>query len=83
MAELAAPFGTTETFHYLKTIAPDAATRPIVRAILRGLTNRGLCKFANGLMNEDGEVAGSGYAITQEGLEMAKTENKNQPEETQ
>ena len=36
-------------------------------AICRDLRNRGYVTFERGLFNEDGEVAGSGYAITKAG----------------
>jgi len=38
-----------------------------VRIACRSLRKRGFADFYRGLMNEDGEVAGSGYCITREG----------------
>lgn len=39
-----------------------------VRRIVRRLARQGFAEFRNGLMSEEGEVAGSGYAITDAGL---------------
>lgn len=44
-------------------------TRDMARAVLRSLTDRGYCQYRRGLFNEDGEVAGSGYGLTQKGVD--------------
>lgn len=41
-----------------------------VRRTVRSLARKGLLKYARGLWTEDGEVAGSGYALTREGREF-------------
>jgi hypothetical protein len=46
-------------------------TRDEVVPIVRDLAKRGLAKFARGLWTDDGEMYGSGYALTQAGLAMA------------
>jgi hypothetical protein len=52
-------------YHGLSRIARDAGIdKEDARFICQRLRNKGLAKYSNGLMNEDGEVAGSGYAIT-------------------
>ncbi len=38
-----------------------------VRRVCRALARKGLAEYSRGLFNEDGEVAGSGYAITMAG----------------
>lgn len=53
---------------YTKAIARNLNI-PIdwARTALRSLREKGLVEYRRGLMNEDGEVAGSGYGLTQEG----------------
>lgn len=41
--------------------------RKAVRVTCRALTRKGLAEYRNGLFNEDGQVAGAGYAATTEG----------------
>lgn len=38
-----------------------------VRRIVRLLARKGLARFAAGLMNDDGELAGAGYQLTEKG----------------
>lgn len=45
-----------------------------VRLACRSLRNQGLVDFQRGLMNEDGQVAGSGYAITSAGYRFVDNE---------
>lgn len=40
----------------------------LVRALLRQLVDRGLASYCRGLMTEDGQLAGSGYAATLGGV---------------
>lgn len=47
--------------------------RDIIRGVCRSLTERGFCIYRRSLFNDDGEVAGSGYGITREGIEYYKT----------
>ena len=44
--------------------------RKLVRRSVRSLARKGLAKYARGLTNEDGEMAGAGYAATCEGRDM-------------
>lgn len=46
----------------------DLIAREAARFACKRLRNKGLAKFRRGLFNEDGEVAGAGYAITEAGL---------------
>ena len=50
------------------TIEDDTGlSRSEVRRACRSLRRKGLAKFVRGLMNDDGEVAGSGYCATRVG----------------
>lgn len=51
-----------------KTKMPIKVTRRLTRALSR----KGLAKYACGLFNEDGGVAGSGYGITPRGRVVAQ-----------
>ncbi|KIC36523.1 hypothetical protein [Leisingera sp. ANG-M7] len=64
-----AAFGATETFYGLAFFMNDWVSKDLARALLRDLTDRGFCHFHRGLFNDDGEPAGSGYGITEKGLE--------------
>lgn len=64
-----AAFGATETFYGLAFFMNDWVTKDLARALLRDLTDRGLCHFHRGLFNDDGVPAGSGYGVTEKGLE--------------
>lgn len=44
----------------------------LVRALLRQLVDRGLACYCRGLMTEDGQLAGSGYAATLGGVAQRK-----------
>jgi hypothetical protein len=57
-------------FKYLEGYAGDLDIRQI-RLGCRSLRRKGLAEFYRGLFNEDGEVAGSGYCISNEGRELA------------
>jgi len=46
--------------------------REVARGFLRDMRSRGLVEFNRGLFREDGEVGGSGYAITRKGREWLK-----------
>lgn len=47
--------------------------RKAVRRTVRSLAAKGLTFYQSGLINEDtGEVAGSGYGLTEEGLRQAR-----------
>lgn len=51
----------------LKYLTADDIGTEWIRAALRSLRERGLVKFCRGLWTEDGEPAGSGYALTDAG----------------
>ncbi|WP_226552931.1 hypothetical protein [Celeribacter naphthalenivorans] len=72
MSELGADFGATDTYYSLAMITPPSMERELTRAILRQLTDKGLCKFKNGLFREDGYTGGSGYSLTDAGLRIAQ-----------
>lgn len=42
-----------------------------VRKACRSLRKKGLAYYYRGLMNDDGEVGGSGYCISQKGQDLA------------
>lgn len=68
LAEGESPFGITDTYYYLAAFEGEHVTRALARALLRDLTDRGLCQYRSGLFTEEGETAGSGYGITHKGL---------------
>lgn len=68
MIEGGAAFGLTENYYHLAAFETELIPREIARAILRDLTDRGLCHFRRGLFDEDGVVAGAGYGITLKGI---------------
>lgn len=53
-----------------KQIAASSGLDPsVIRRHVRALARKGYTVFARGCMTEDGEVAGSGYALTKMGRE--------------
>lgn len=68
MAERGAPFGRTETFFPIRSFTNDWLPKEMARGLLRDLAERGYCQFQRGLFTEDGEAAGAGYGITEDGL---------------
>lgn len=58
-----------------KNIADNEADIKLVRRACRSLRKKGLAEFYRGLMNEDGEVAGSGYCISPLGVEWVDTKD--------
>ena len=73
MAECSSTFGPLETAFGFRSFTNDWVTTDMVRAICRSLTDRGFCVYRRGLFTEDGEVAGSGYGITEKGLKYLET----------
>ena len=58
----------------LKTIARKTGLPvEVVRGLVRGLKERGLTSYRRGLWTDDGEPAGSGYAVTRAGWNVAQT----------
>lgn len=69
MAESYAPFGRYETFYHFAALAGFGMSREVTRAVVRGLTDKGLCQFQSGLWDEGGEPSGAGYGITPAGYD--------------
>jgi hypothetical protein len=65
--------GMCYTFKGLADMCPDLHPGAIRRTV-RALKRKGFAGYANGLMNEDGEVAGAGYGITRAGRERGEVE---------
>lgn len=64
--------GADEGWHWsFRSIADESGVEQ-VRAPIRRLARKGLAKFSRGLWTDDGTPAGSGYAITSLGLEVAE-----------
>ena len=42
------------------------------RRVVRSLARKGMMRFCRGLISDDGELAGSGYAVTEAGWEWAQ-----------
>lgn len=55
---------------------PGVFDRESVRGFLKDMRNRGLLVYGKGLMDEDGNPAGSGYTITPAGIERLKALGK-------
>ena len=56
------------SFDYISGYSTDSTFDiKVVRRACRSLRKKGLAEFYRGLMNEDGQVAGSGYCISTEG----------------
>ncbi len=55
------------------TIMTDTGLiRPVVQTACRSLKKKGLAMFFRGLMDDDGNVAGSGYTVTVKGVRIEK-----------
>ena len=62
---LAEIYGNESDCMYIKGIAQEAKTDYVhARRSVRALARKGLAEYVRGLMNEDGQVAGSGYRAT-------------------
>lgn len=81
--ETLADAGGCEDFGYLsfKTIAGRSGLDlKVVRRTVRALARKGLAKYERGLWTEDGELAGSGYAATEAGLQLGQlAADRSQP----
>lgn len=71
--------GTVNSDWYPDWYYPFAAIAEItetpradVRRIVRSLARKGIMQFASGLSTEDGDFLGSGYALTEKGVEIAE-----------
>ncbi|WP_319568358.1 hypothetical protein [Cohaesibacter marisflavi] len=71
---LADAYESNQDFCYctLKTLVTTEINREIIRAILIDLRKDDLATYAKGLWTDDGELAGSGYAITPEGRDYLR-----------
>jgi len=71
---LAAKFQSDQHFYFAFDTISDGTKidRKTVRRACRSLKRKGLTAFRNGLFNEDGAVAGSGYAATEQGFKAAQ-----------
>lgn len=72
MANQAAPFGPTDTFFPIAILTIEPLDRELTRALLRHMKARGLCHYARGLFDDDGNPRGAGYALTDKGLAHAR-----------
>lgn len=54
-------------FSFATITAETGLDRKVVRRACRALARKGLAEYGKGLWSEDGEPAGSGYAITKQG----------------
>lgn len=68
MVDGATGYGMHEVYFPIRRFTNDWFSSEVVRGLLRDLADRGYCRFRRGLFNEDGEVAGAGYGITERGL---------------
>lgn len=60
--------GEGEEFYvYFRTFEKQGFSREVARAICRDLRDEGLAIYGRGLMSEDGDMCGAGYAITAKG----------------
>lgn len=50
----------------------EALTYSQVRRAVRALARKGYAEFHRGLMDDEGKVAGSGYAVTEKGFELVR-----------
>lgn len=60
-------------FGYLgfsRLVRDTTIPKEVVRAIVRGLTDKGLAQYGRGLSSDEGEFAGAGYAITEAGASL-------------
>ena len=70
--EALAPFEYEDFLYYnfASLMGDTGFDRAKVRRIVRCLARKGLAKYARGLWTEEGEPAGSGYAITEAGRKL-------------
>lgn len=61
----------------LRHFVNDWITKDMARAICRSLTDRGFATYRRGLFNDDGEVGGAGYGITDKGVAYLAELNSN------
>ena len=57
----------------LRCFTNDWITRDMASAICKSLRDRGFLTYERGLWSEDGEPAGSGYAITDKGRKYLRS----------
>ena len=63
-----------EKAFYFRHISMEAGFNDVklTRRVVRSLARKGLAQYVQGLFDEDGMVAGSGYMITREGERACK-----------
>jgi hypothetical protein len=70
-------------FHLSCFVIDPWVTKEMARAVCRSLTDRGFAFYMRGLMNEDGDLLGAGYGITDKGaayyLDMASVRYSGLP----
>ena len=63
----------SDLYTWAKTLTRHCGyTLPWVKVALSDLREQGMASFARGLMDDDGDVAGSGYCITEKGAIKAR-----------
>ncbi len=71
LLELSTIWGYDENFYAFDQLANlTKLDRKQVRRACRSLAKKGLAEFGRGLMDDDGMVAGSGYAATKKGHDL-------------
>lgn len=80
--EEASFFGSESFFGFKPVAAETGLDVKEVRRKVRALKRKGLARFSAGLWNEDGQPAGSGYGLTQAGLELARARQNNSTNST-
>jgi DNA-binding MarR family transcriptional regulator len=79
LGALAEAHSDYEDFCFLsfKGIANRSGLEPrLVRRTVRSLARKGFAKYASGLYNDNGEMAGAGYCCTKEGLAALEITSK-------
>ncbi len=68
-----ANFDYYDQFYYFGFIAEKTGLpKNKVRVYVRALARKGLAEYQRGLFDDDGFIAGSGHAITKQGIEFLK-----------
>ncbi|MCH8965979.1 MAG: hypothetical protein IIB58_13540 [Planctomycetes bacterium] len=66
-------------FPFASIMQASGLTRSEVRTACRSLRAQGLAEFSNGLVAEDGDMVGSGYAITPAGQVVIDANERAKP----
>jgi hypothetical protein len=65
-------------FSFAALMSKTRLDRKAVRMACRSLARKGLAEFGKGLWSDDGEPAGSGYAITKAGVSALTSAEGNE-----